>query len=263
MDAPDERAPASALSPERSLNEPTVDAGFIERLSARMPESRRAEMVEHWAGRPIDERSTYEKATDEDWALVRSMFAHDRERDWREFVATHARVYADARPSALAADQHRSEIEQWWASDKRLLYLRGKPGGGKTYAAYAIANAVCHHTWCEAVMLSELLATVGERSDEFRNAWRSAVRCELLILDDLGQESTAGWRKEEARDLLHRLLSARETNERRTVITTNQDGDWIAGTYGSAIVDRLAHDAVGIEFTGASRRQAKNWGNLV
>jgi hypothetical protein len=264
---PDERDHERDHERVRVGVETDTDADFRDRVLARMPEDAREEMRAHWAGRPMDERARdREQATEEDWALVHAARAERRAKVWRESLPTE---FADARVSALYPAQHPDLLRKWWGSDHRILYLRSEVvGNGKTHAAYAIANQVCERVWCAAWTLADLLDTqIGRERD--RDVWRTATRCDLLILDDVGQEISVGWEKEKAREILHRLLSDRAGRGKRTIITTNRKGSWIesdskedGGGYGAAVADRLQHQAVVIEFKGESLRQGVEWGDL-
>jgi DNA replication protein DnaC len=103
----------------------------------------------------------------------------------------------------------------------------------------------------------------SQRPGEYdARAWKIATRCDLLILDDLGQEMGIGWEKEKARETIHRLLDTRARHGKRTIITTNRSGEWIEECYGSALADRFVHDALPLVFEGQSRRTVRDWGDL-
>jgi hypothetical protein len=273
--------PESAPPPTEPID-PAVEAiatrigsgGTAAAIAALPPEHQ--ETARRHPPRPIAERAAERSvATPEDWDELYVRLRAERAADWRASVP---REFESACPGNLAPDQHPETIRDWWRSGRTNLVLRSpRPGNGKTYAAYAVANQVCERFWCVAYQVSELVRDQIDRTPDPR-MWNRAVHCELLILDDLGQESGVSWEREKARDMLHRLMSARNGSGRRTIITTNRDGAWLIGAadpstgerggYGPAVLDRIGQDAVVIEFTGESRRETpgtpsrSDWGDL-
>lgn len=241
-----------------SMNETEVAA-----LLARVPEDKRALLeagrAEWRARRARGEAAPNERATRADWDALRARLATERAKVWRDSVPE---LFRDARVDNLYPDQHPDKLRAWWKSGARILYLRSEiVGNGKTHAAYAVANAVCDRFWVAARIVPDLMAS-QRQGDYDARAWRVATRCDLLILDDLGQEVSEGWEKEKARETLHRLLDTRARHGRRTIITTNRDGAWIERIYGSALADRLVHDSLPLVFEGPSRREVRDWGDL-
>jgi DNA replication protein DnaC len=116
----------------------------------------------------------------------------------------HSRVYA--------------EEPQGW------LVLGGPSGCGKTHLAAAIANRqleLGHDVFFAVVpdLLDHLRATYAPSSDVTYDELFEAVRdARLLILDDLGTQTSSPW----AREKLFQLFNHRFNAELPTVITTNQ-----------------------------------------
>jgi len=109
------------------------------------------------------------------------------------------------------------------AEPKGWLVLVGPSGCGKTHLAAAIANERINHgypTFFQGVpdLLDHLRSTFNPDSempyDEFFDRVRDAP---LLVLDDLGVQSSTPWAKEK----LDQLLNHRFNNELPTVITTS------------------------------------------
>ena len=85
---------------------------------------------------------------------------------------------------------------------------------------------------------------------------RTMTRCtdwDLLILDDLGQEKASEW----VTEFIYAIFEAR-TGEgaggKRTIITTNLASALISQRYGSAVLDRIEHNAAIAKFEGKSKR---------
>lgn len=130
--------------------------------------------------------------------------------------------------SALFAE----EPEGW-------LLLMGTYGCGKTHLAAAIANArmeAGHTVLFQVVpdLLDHLRATFGPNSgisyDELFEQVRSTP---LLVLDDLGSQSSSPW----AQEKLFQLLNHRYSTRLPTVITTNQRLDTLEPRLRSRLLD--------------------------
>ena len=132
------------------------------------------------------------------------------------------------------------------------LILRGKYGCGKTHLAAAIAN---HHIdrgypvlfVVVPDLLDHLRATFNPSSPVSFDRRFDAVRtAPLLILDDLGTQSTTPW----AREKLFQILNYRYNAQLSTVVTTNQSLEEIETRLRSRLMDPdiarvitiLAHD---------------------
>ncbi len=105
------------------------------------------------------------------------------------------------------------------------LLLTGGYGVGKTHLAAAIGNAVIERG-DKAIfvlapdLLDHLRATFAPGSDvSYDELFTEAKNTPLLILDDLGSESTTPW----AQEKLFQLLNHRYLRRLPTVITSNRD----------------------------------------
>ncbi len=117
---------------------------------------------------------------------------------------------------ALKAARNFAEKPQGW-----LLFI-GPSFSGKTHLAAAIAN------YCSDVGISAIFTVVPDFLDHLRSAFNpnsmvtmdrlfeEVKNAQLLILDDLGTQSTTPW----AREKLYQLFNYRYNAELPTVITT-------------------------------------------
>ncbi len=119
------------------------------------------------------------------------------------------------------------------------LVFQGGYGCGKTHLAAAIANARIEQG------LGALFLNVPDLLDYLRASFSPAAEtgyverfemichCELLILDDLGTESSTQW----AQEKLFQILSTRYVERLPTIITTNHTLEDIDGRLRSRIAD--------------------------
>jgi DNA replication protein DnaC len=123
----------------------------------------------------------------------------------------------------FAARPDRSEIERLQAPEKEWLILTGGHGTGKTHLAAAIANYRLDANRPAVFMvvpdlLDRLRATFAPNSDiSYDELFDTARTTELLILDDLGAQSSTQW----AQEKLYQIVNERYNRRLPTVITTN------------------------------------------
>lgn len=174
----------------------------------------------------------------------------------RAYTRTLPARYATADYRMLRPNQNpHGKITRWWGSPLRTLILSGPPRTGKTTAAYAIANDAHHHgAWViarPAIDLSTALKPDGEALAD-----RYARDCDLLLLDDLGQERATDWWVEQ----LYGICDWRAAHQKRLIVTTNDSLDALADRYGEPIVERLLDGGGMLTINGPSiRHTTTDW----
>lgn len=148
-------------------------------------------------------------------------------------------------PAAICAAVGRFHREQLTG-----LVLVGPAGTGKSFTAAALVRQAVDAnpatTW-RFVTVVDLLDDLKPDRAHLGHYTEPT----LLVLDDVGRERLAtDW----ARETLFAVVDARWRNGRRTIVTSNFEPDALKVRLGEALVDRLIDGAVGVRFTGSSKR---------
>ena len=147
-------------------------------------------------------------------------------------------------------------------SSTRNLLMSGPPGLGKTFLSACIARtvsergfSVVYDTAANVFHQFEDRKFLWDRADglEARDETRRYLNCELLILDDLGNELTTQF----TQSVLYELINARLVGERHTVISTNLTVEEINRRYLPQIFSRLVGEYHLLEFFGDDIRLLK------
>lgn len=106
------------------------------------------------------------------------------------------------------------------------LYLRGKPGVGKSYLAAGMTNYYAKHNKKVAfVNVPEFVSDLKmmfQDSAAFEAKLRVIRNVDVLVLDDIGGESVTNWSRD---DILLPLLDARLEKRKLTIFTSNYSFD--------------------------------------
>lgn len=196
---------------------------------------------------------------------VRDAAAIEREeRERQRDLARAARVRAantsaalDQIPLRYAEAIPTHPVVAGWVADvigsrtRDGLILTGPTGTGKTWQAYGAFRAVV-----EARGWRSHAITVPALLDALRPGRPGSVdytaveQCDLLLLDDLAAERDTDWTAE----TLYRLIDARYSHLRPTIITANATGPMIRERLGDRVASRLNEMGRHAVLTGPDRR---------
>ncbi|ADQ06103.1 AAA ATPase central domain protein [Caldicellulosiruptor hydrothermalis 108] len=153
------------------------------------------------------------------------------------------------------AKNYCEQFEEMKKQNVGLLFY-GPPGTGKTFLAFCIANYLIERFYpVIAVSMIGFLAKLkqlyslssGEMEIEVLNNFKNA---DLIVLDDLGAESSTGWAVEK----LYMLVDMRYRDEKPLIVTTNYGLEELKEKLGIRIFDRLIEMCCPVEIGGTSRR---------
>ncbi len=143
-------------------------------------------------------------------------------------------------------------MKNWCHSDfkKKIIYLAGYPGTGKTYLIQCMANelinlgkeviAISAYKLSQDILRGFASKDIDEKDSIMQNYFKTPV----LFIDDLGTEQGASSTQNSIiQSGLYYIINERKNSELPTVITTNLDfGDFLAN-YDERITSRIADDS--------------------
>lgn len=142
------------------------------------------------------------------------------------------------------------------------LIFRGSQGLGKTFLSACIARVVLDKGYSvvydTAVSIFEAFEArkFGKDPDESElaaSAVRRCLNCDLLILDDLGTEMSAGY----TQTALYTLINTRLINGGKTIISTNLENEELSRRYSPQTASRLQGEYLSLYFQGRDIRKVK------
>lgn len=148
--------------------------------------------------------------------------------------------------------------------------LTGTPGAGKSHLAMAMLKAVNEHSnplkSCLFVSVNDLFRlikdSISNKQSRFteENMVRLLTEVDLLVLDDLGSESSFKREMTEASEYNQRILFAILNSRNRTIITTNLNSEELRAVYNPKIVSRIFKGIEGhvIKFTEETKDRREN-----
>ena len=155
-----------------------------------------------------------------------------------------------------------ADLDQLVAEEKRRgLVLMGAPGNGKTSTTIAIARQYAKATegrrsikFAQVIDLLESVKMPWGEDQENMSIVDLVRGCDLLILDDLGQQRITEWSAGQIRELLQYLWG----ENRQCIITTNFALAGLSETLGAdASMSRLLGHCTVAQLTGYDRRMAR------
>ena len=142
------------------------------------------------------------------------------------------------------------------------LFFNGAPGLGKTFLSACIARVVSESGHS---VVYDMASTVFSRfeeakfsnaddADEARYDISRYLRCDLLIIDDLGTEMTTSFTV----SALYEIVNTRLVTGRKTIINSNLTLDELRRRYSDQIMSRIEGDYHVLTFRGDDIRKKKN-----
>lgn len=137
------------------------------------------------------------------------------------------------------------------------LLLTGRPGLGKTHLSAAIAREVSGAGWSvvydTAGHIFRLFEDQKFGREEGEEDVERVLRCDLLILDDLGTELTTAF----VQSALYQIVNTRLMERRPTILSTNLMPDELAQRYSPQVASRIEGEYQLLPFVGEDIRRLK------
>ena len=140
-------------------------------------------------------------------------------------------------------------------ASENLLFI-GEAGLGKTHLTLAIVSGVIEKGYLPVYGSAENLFSVIEAekfSGNGKGSYDSMLKCDLLVIDDLGTEMATAFTK----SALYNLINTRILNRKPTIINTNLTMKQIEERYSARVSSRLIGNYEGKRFLGMDIRQQK------
>lgn len=194
--------------------------------------------------------------------------AQEEARRRVEEMRTHGLADAQYRHCTFAEDDSkesnasmfcRAYVSDWkWVQENNAgIMLYGDVGGGKTFLASCIANALIDQgVYVMMSSITQLTAAMQENYGENRaRILRDVANVPLLILDDVGAERNTPFALEQA----YEIVNARSKAKKPLIVTTNLTMSALKNTENidyKRIFDRLVEMCTPLKVDATGRRQA-------
>lgn len=171
-------------------------------------------------------------------------------------------------------DKQNRELEQAVSIAKRIengerrkFIFYGKPGTGKTMLAISILNKLKDKYSCLFVDIAQFIELTKNFNDEraklqVNSLYKAMKNADVLVIDDLGSESSMQRSASEASTYNQRILFniAQSRDDKTTIITTNNTGAELKRIYNPKLVSKLMYTASNnvISFKSSDYRLLKN-----
>jgi DNA replication protein DnaC len=166
-----------------------------------------------------------------------------------------------ARPQMARVLEICRSFAEGFAPGAPNLLLQGETGLGKTFLSACIARSVSGQGFSVVYdtainVFSRFEAAHFTRDEESQVYKRRYLRCDLLILDDLGSEMTTPF----VQSSLYELVNERLLNHKSTVVSTNLSPEELSQRYNLQSVSRLLGEYQLLQFRGPDIRRKKREG---
>lgn len=154
---------------------------------------------------------------------------------------------------------HCREYADTFSVHSKNLLLRGATGLGKTHLSLAIANEVIRKGMSVIYVSAPQILSRLEREhftykyDQQEDTFNSLLKCDLLILDDLGTEFSTQFTV----SCVYNLFNSRLLEGKPIIISTNLSMTELLTTYSQRFASRLIGSCDTMEFIGHDVRTAK------
>lgn len=141
-------------------------------------------------------------------------------------------------------------------SGVKNLFLSGSPGLGKTFLSACIARVVSERGY--SVVYDTAIHVFGRfEAEKFGREENGStlryLKCDLLILDDLGSEFTSPF----VQAALYQVVNTRLIDGKHTVISSNLDPEGIRQRYSAQVASRLQGEYLCLGFLGEDIRRLR------
>jgi len=154
--------------------------------------------------------------------------------------------------------------KEYIANSKKPIktFMYGTPGEGKTHLAMAMLNKINEEAappqGCLFVNINTLFTYIKRSFDDPTwfwseyNAIKKLTEADVLVLDDLGSESSMKMSATEASDYKQGILKQILDKQKRVIVTTNLTFDQLQRVYNPKLVSRLLENSNGrrLNFSG-------------
>lgn len=164
-------------------------------------------------------------------------------------------------------EQAKRIVERIANGERHKFIFYGKPGTGKTMLAICILNQLKDTRSCLFVDIASFIELTKNFNDEraklqVNSLYRAMKNADVLVIDDLGSESSMQRVSSEASTYNQRVLFniAQSRDDKTTIITTNNTGSELKKIYNPKLVSKLMYTDKSnvINFDSADYRLLKN-----
>lgn len=202
--------------------------------------------------------------------LIKTSYEHsnitdvlDRENfdtfDFNVFSNEYDESYKKS-PKQHMADVHETclhFVENFKMSNQQNMVFYGQTGLGKTFLCNCIAKSllddgytVLYQTAFRIIDIISQYRFSNPKSDEMRFKYNMLLKCDLLIIDDLGTEMINSFTTTE----IFNIINTRLLEDRKTIISTNFELNQLTENYSERITSRLFGHYDFIPFFGKDLR---------